>query len=656
MSVSSKMTALADSIRSKSGASGLLGLDAMKASVDNIVTPEANVTYSQVNTAVKAYLDYVAAHPYDSTDCSYSYVEQFTQGVTNGDKPLGAAVNVKAGKLSISDSMGGTEVKTVSAGTQTIYNIAPMTDGGNYISLDASGNIVGCGHLIPNGALRMINCPAARNVRDLGGWACDGGTVKYGKIFRGGVPAANDRGVLVDWLGVSAEFDLRGRSEAEGATQSPLGSDVQYFLYDNFVWFTISNKVLWKAMLVDIFNCVKNGETVYFHCGIGADRTGTMACVLEALLGVSQSDMDTDYELTSFYQLRKRNYGYPGVTNPPGANWCGLINELKAVPLVGGLTDSFRNHAVSFVLSLGFTIDEINAFRNAMIDGTPTAITVTTDSCSVTNTLSNVSSDNDDVSVDKHQPYEANITPANGYVISSVQITMGGVDITEQAWNGAKTNLNIAITNTLSHCSTDNARKSVIAGQMYYANISADSGYTLEGATVSITMGGVDVSTQYYSNGKIAIPNVTGNIVINITAAQSAPSYTNLANPDSADWLTGQRIRNSGEATSSAGAIVTNYIPVTAGDTIRIKGLKFGSPSLPDGNAASIPRYVSSEKTFSSLWVYSEYEDDVVDEGNGVYAITVTSPSSLSFVRITNSLAEGYTADDVIITVNEPIQ
>lgn len=49
---------------------------------------------------------------------------------------------------------------------------------------------------------------------------------------------------------------------------------------------------------------------VYFHCHGGSDRTGTLAFLIEALLGVSESDLSKDYELTSFVGFsgaRRRN-------------------------------------------------------------------------------------------------------------------------------------------------------------------------------------------------------------------------------------------------------------------------------------------------------------------------------------------------------------
>lgn len=429
MSVNSKMTALADSIRAKSGASGLLGLDDMRTSVDGMVTPDATLTYSQVNTAAAAYLAYCAAHPYDPDDYSGSYITQFTTGVTNGDKPLGAAVSVKSGKLTVLDSMGTVQTKTVTDGTQTIYNIAPVS-GGDYVNTDANNDTAGCGHLIPTGALRMISCPSAHNVRDLGGWACDGGTVKYGKLFRGALPSASDRTVLSEQLGVSAHIDLRGRAEAQNAQSSPLGDDIEYFLYDSYAMYSISDGTLWKAILTDVFRCVSEGKPVYFNCSMGADRTGTLACILEGILGVSQADLDTDYELTCFYTPRARNGNYQGGT----ADWAHLISAIASQQ-----GTDLQDKLSGWMQTIGISVEQINAFRQSMIDGTPETLSSTVQTFTVGNTLSHASSDNDAVSARQYLSYSAEIRPENGYIINSVQVLMGGVDITSDVFDGVFT-------------------------------------------------------------------------------------------------------------------------------------------------------------------------------------------------------------------------
>ena len=80
------------------------------------------------------------------------------------------------------------------------------------------------------------------------------------------------------------------------------------------------------------------------------------------------------------------------------------------------------------------------------------------------------------------------------------------------------------VTNTLSHCSSSNSATSVTKNGSYSATITASAGYTLTGATVSITMGGNDITSTAYSNGTISIASVTGALVISVSAAAKTVS------------------------------------------------------------------------------------------------------------------------------------
>lgn len=76
-----------------------------------------------------------------------------------------------------------------------------------------------------------------------------------------------------------------------------------------------------------------------------------------------------------------------------------------------------------------------------------------------------------------------------------------------------------AITNTLTHCTTNNTATSIVSGNAYAATITADSGYTLD--SVTVTMGGTDISSTAVSGGAITIPAVSGAVVITATATEN---------------------------------------------------------------------------------------------------------------------------------------
>ena len=71
------------------------------------------------------------------------------------------------------------------------------------------------------------------------------------------------------------------------------------------------------------------------------------------------------------------------------------------------------------------------------------------------------------------------------------------------------------ITNNLSHATNSNSTTSVEKNSSYSANITANSNYRIK--TVTVTMGGVDITNTAYSNGRINISSVIGNIVITVT-------------------------------------------------------------------------------------------------------------------------------------------
>lgn len=559
------LTAIADAIRAKGGASGNLTFPSDMANAIAAIQTGAETsehTWDQIPTAVKNFLDNVT---YDPGDYSTTQIADYAPATAdvNNTYPVGQTVETENGIL----DRNGYKI-AVSSGNTTLYNDIPnqFTE---YVNRN-NGAVSNVGTLKPTGALRQIKCNTS-NVRDLGGWACDGGTVKYGKLFRGGEFQTADLDVFINQLGIRHELNLRGTSEADSEI-TILRDYVEYTCPEQYVWYTIqdSYKETWKEILRCVFDSVTRNEPVYFHCSAGADRTGTVACILEAILGMSQSDIDKDYELTCFASgvstdtaARRRNE----------SEWSGLITQINNLS-----GDTFRDKVIGWIATMGFTADEINAYRAAMIDGTPDAITLNTETYAVTNTLTNVETDNDATTAAQYQPYNAEITVPAGYAIESVKITMGGTDVTAEVFKGNRTNLNSRVTWNLTGCTSGRPSNAAMLGQSYVAFITAEEGYTLNGASVTITMGGIDMA-QYYSDGKIAIPNVTGDLVITISAVESAQETLPIT------WLNGYNCTYSvGSACTVSAAdsyIITEEMPVEYG-----KSYTFADWACPSASAA----------------------------------------------------------------------
>ena len=165
-------------------------------------------------------------------------------------------------------------------------------------------------------------------MRDIGGWKCDGGRLAYGKIYRGGTLQGvtskigpvdeTDIEELVNNIGIRSEFDLR---LGTGLSSSPLGSNVEYNniaimdyleLMQNIKSNGYINSGTYYSDLAKIIDRLivdlKSDKSAYIHCLMGADRTGTLIALIEALCGVSEADIVKDWELTSFTAVGYRKY------------------------------------------------------------------------------------------------------------------------------------------------------------------------------------------------------------------------------------------------------------------------------------------------------------------------------------------------------------
>ena len=176
---------------------------------------------------------------------------------------------------------------------------------------------------------RLLRVEGIQNVRDLGGWTgLDGKKIKYGMLFRGSAMddgtfrdlllTGSGRNEMVSNLGIRAELDLRWNY-----TESSISPDTDYLCISVSQYAMAITDAERRAQFKTCFEWImarlseSPAKPVYFHCQGGCDRTGTTAFLLLGLLGVSESDLARDYELSSFSPIgmydRVRNstvYGY----------------------------------------------------------------------------------------------------------------------------------------------------------------------------------------------------------------------------------------------------------------------------------------------------------------------------------------------------------
>lgn len=510
--------------------------------------------------------------------------------------------------------------------------------------------------------IRTANGATAWNVRDLGGWLCDGGKVKYGLLIRGGKLSSADRAVLVGELGVQHDLDLRGRegggSEDEPEmTASPLGNDVWYTRTQQYAWYALTPVATWSAYLRCVIDAVTHREPVYFHCTAGADRTGTLACVLEGLLGMSQSDIDKDYELTTFYSgsgsdasSRRRNE----------TDWKGLINAINEIS-----GSSFRDKCVHFAVgTCGMTMADINAYRAAMIDGTPGTLHWYQN---ITKSLTGCTISNSTAQADYGDSYTATITPESGKELTSITITMGGVDITSTAFSGSSINIQKVtgavvitavasapsvshnITLNLTNCASSNKANNISEGATYTTTIIPTGTFKKLGS-ITVTMGGADITTTAVSGNNVSISSVTGSIIITCAAVITNIIETiGISANTRLSTSSGDNRTQSGYAAIGKNKDAASLIHLTAGDTLRIKGANL--PASND-NYSAIALHASSGLFTTSTYLHNglTWNGLTFTNSGGMVVVTATSEK---YFRVSMICTD---ASKVVATINEEIE
>lgn len=189
------------------------------------------------------------------------------------------------------------------------------------------------------------------------------------------------------------------------------------------------------------------------------------------------------------------------------------------------------------------------------------------------------------------------------------------------------------VTNNLTNCTTNNSAISVDQGALYSATISPNSGYDM--SSITVTMGGTDITSSAVSGNVITVNNVTGNIVVTANATQQSTqpaTYTitrNLTNCSSSNTSNSIAEGNSYSTTISANSGYNmGSIAVTMGGTNI-------TSSAVSGNTVTISNVTGNIVITASATQQSSSENVIYDETGKTLTINnATYDSGTSTITI----------------------
>ncbi len=315
----------------------------------------AGIMYEEFNiynSAVAAYMSFTDAPSFTKSLSHFKTHSSLTnESLMDQDRPKCLSVSWTSGSASeyfvtLTDKTKGADVyRDRPVGNVSSYDVMNVIPGHKYIFKVTDGSeTLESRRFFVTGKVREVNIDDSWNWRDLGGWESTlGGTVKYEWLYRGGslngkwklapnvilfwknydysadklgdpsnyeILSASSQQQILD-LGIKSELDLRSTKAEDNSSNNShsLSLDMPHTGLSDWTFKRIKTADALAYPLTDtafiqdvewIIDQVKLGRPVAFHCKSGADRTGALAFIILAVLGVDEGDIARDYELTRF--------------------------------------------------------------------------------------------------------------------------------------------------------------------------------------------------------------------------------------------------------------------------------------------------------------------------------------------------------------------
>ena len=161
-------------------------------------------------------------------------------------------------------------------------------------------------------------------------------------------------------LGVNSEIDLRMNDSGNFPSHRNEFGFIEDGMIDGIAyhncpldWTQSDMMKESRPMIGEIFHLLadKGNYPIYLHCSYGVDRTGTTCYILEAVLGLNETQLQSEFALSGWKYSYKQEYA-DKIKNG--------LNDYEG--------DTIRQRAVSYLLSCGITQQQIDTLRDIYLE------------------------------------------------------------------------------------------------------------------------------------------------------------------------------------------------------------------------------------------------------------------------------------------------